>query len=1824
MIKKLKFSLGVLGLVLLLANFVLADNFLGSSKGLGASQYYQPSFNTYYSSSQLDTYWPILNDMKNGQCQASNDFLVAIPPLGCTPSVVRSDLLEEQNVPIFCQLDALQVNPLIKVSSIESITFKGDYPAEVAGISFHPARAAANTRENLLGSPLLNNIGYVVIILKRTSAEKDMPEFVKGNLTATIKYDAEEAFGVGRAEFLLPVISDENWSREFRSYSFWNGRGYARLLATEGETAQIGLYTDEDTLLKKITLKKGETSREVYFPGFYCKAGLEVRLNNIDSAVDKVRLSVGGDEVWASKNTKILNGKCTVTNIIPSADGTGLVSISCPGQKFDLTLSSRSAMFDGKEVKVGELVKFADNVKNDTYLIYAGNLPEKVNSTEREFAVLYKSEKAPDSVYLARVVKEISTLSNSATILPLKEFEKLLAGRLGKDSVSVVLKSSSGFQGINSEFVDEELTDPVKTNFTAARAALDKLFGAGYSNEKDTFGDEWGKKALDEYATAAESLGQTIEQKWALEMLVEKYPSSIEARNAKDKLSVLENLDISKAGQGVYVNNKYSYILVKEFKLVALEDKNVVLNIASKQLTEGDEVCLESKEEAKFLSNTSDNTKVRTCSKVSVKKIYTDKVDLSFYVKNEDGTSTTKPVTLYLDGVSDKTSYSAAGINVYLSTINVKEEASISILPKVDNTRTEANFTFNVGIEKRSIELSPAKTKQMINNLNRSISDWEDRVEKLGNLVTAWKGACFATSAFMVMSNFVSGLDGESIARREVMEKYKIICEEKIGSKEFDTLSKCYNDPEIKKNIESAVSSGTSYINSFNTQIKGLENQSLMSDGKTINQTRLKENMVTQYRGQVPNAEHMTTEQIKDYLFWKNQKDSSSDPKLILQAENNLATLNKTAKDYEALQKNSEGGVISRNSATDIVALRREGSEIIVAKTDLRNKVGDGDLVQVIEGIDSKKYYVIAQKESENSERYVASQIYSADNLNEDLAKKALATSQTSTAQTRAVEDIQKIRFVESSCNNEYKNPLVKYYTVGVDKALPSLVPFDKDKGWYVKMNQGGGGILSSNTNAYTSSGIPQTYTVCNVGANKLEENGLGDDICQTFSQNYELEEFGGCYGMSTSEIKTLKSKAQRAIQEASNQYGQTDVRIAGQNFGSMLTSASDSGLDCYSFMSISQCNTLFNVCDPVICPTSRCNLGGKYPVSNVIQSGIIGSLVLCLPNFPEVKVPVCLTGIHAGLESYLSILESERDCLQENLDSGKMVGICDEITSVYKCEFFWNQVAPIASQLVPTMFEMASGQKASRGGAEYMSVRSSWENMQSSIDYFKNSYAQNSFNAFKFKNIQEVGSEFCRASIGTSVPGGADLVDGLLAPESPTQFYANFDESVFTEATVPPTSQYKVYYHIFAGNDQGVRYSVYLKSPPDSPYYNSNPIVNVKTSYITRGETADEAIDFTAPAGYKELCVMINAQEECGFKTVTTSMAVNYLTDKYVADQREQTDINSEKDCISGKASVLGLITSSNLQAGAENAVNPDVSLRGIVRVCATDNPGKGTNPDRWEPVGNCGNEKIGCWLDKDSVNETMTRVQAVEGTLADSSETAENLAEKTRITNKEAAEKISSLEKSIKDWNRGQDILKVVDGLNEVIEGTAGNQYKANALFLKGHFHLKVIDSIETIKLKELVVIDRQKVDETVHDETPDESKEETPQTNKPNYVLADPKLTINGKVIGEEIPKDSTLDVDINKQDCDYLDFNLVTDRKWDLIFNKKQTIKGQSIDLSSIATINDKVGKTSWISVKCMVNNKVTGKEVRSVEFKIVDEKTMTKSTSQNSDVQTIED
>jgi hypothetical protein len=700
-----------------------------------------------------------------------------------------------------------------------------------------------------------------------------------------------------------------------------------------------------------------------------------------------------------------------------------------------------------------------------------------------------------------------------------------------------------------------------------------------------------------------------------------------------------------------------------------------------------------------------------------------------------------------------------------------------------------------------------------------------------------------------------------------------------------------------------------------------------------------------------------------------------------------------------------------------------------------------------------------------------------------NLAKNEISTSELSletlkerlSEETRTTLENTRFEVVPLRCNNKITDKTVKYFENEPYKGQVAVLPLDLQEGWYVGVPPYRKvGLINREEalRAYDDSGKARRFYICNVGNNGRTEfanSPRGDDSCcvQYFEETGTkpvIQALVG-YGKTEKQAYDLLQKVFSALMSAAQQYGQKYVTISG--IGTLTADVQPllPAAECEDFMSALNCHTLFNLCDPVLCPASRCNFAGRYHVPDVVQSGVIGSIMLCFPNYQEnILVPVCLTGIHAGLDNFVMIQKALRDCLQENLETGRNVGICDEIKSIYLCEFFWKQAVPLMKYGVPWLLEKTIG--GIRGGGEYLAFQDSWNKAQQSVDYFTNYYGVNAFKAFKARATSEVGTEVCRAWVSARYPSSADMFDKLLEPDSPVQFYARFSETLLSSATVPATSHYKVYFRIYAGRDQGVYYQVYFKRIPQAELYQLPEIMQVPgaVGYIPRGEQVDKAIDFTAPQGYKELCVRINGQEKCGFGQVTTSFAIDELNNLYLKEQAA-AGVKTEDECVSGKPSVMPLALSLNIQAGAEEALQPAIYKRGIIRICASENPGSTTQPGRWYAVGYCDEaKKVRCWLDTESVKNTISDLELQNLTLEEAkgktdiidteglwneSHTIRKLSEANKKS-EEALEKlkeISFARRAAKDIDA--DIFKTIQpaisSFEEIIKKGILNNYKA-----------------------------------------------------------------------------------------------------------------------------------------------------------------------------------
>ncbi|MEK6889166.1 MAG: hypothetical protein AABW80_03605 [Nanoarchaeota archaeon] len=1649
-----------------------------------------PSFQVYYSDSagtglgsRLQTYWPVLDDPE--QCEARQDIILQIAPNGCTPSVVRSDLLAEQNVPVFCQIDALKINPLLDIKDIENIRFvTSNKSKEIVGTGFHPAKAALRTRDQLLGDPILNNVGYVVVVLRRNEIEKNLPDSVKVSMQAEIRYDSGNPLGIGKTNFLLREQGDSEWNLEKNQQSFWNGRFSIRLDDVDPvtRTAKVSIYSG-DRKISSTSVVLGQESGNIYVPGSYCQGALQVRFDGFEdaqaSAVLEVVTGNGTDRIEVVKGSRFLNDRCRVDRIVPNelTQEGGSVSVSCPGQKFALTLEQD--VLSGLDVKKnfveGRAEYSVSFSKDESYVLWKGP------KDKDEFKATGSGAEKRSSSYRERVKRA------------LQEYRKL---------------DEAGQVGTGKLLADKEHGADADKYFTEAIESYRKVaedFPREKRNEVEkTFGEQSLERAID----LARGFGKSKTQGELLKRYIELYPNSELTESYRRELNSLGLIDYSQASAVVDVRGKISGIRVVAVKnpkeeakaLFAWGNRNVELGvnkefsiteINGEKTSKGKDLYFEvkkvTKDEATISTNCEDNTRERSRTLGSVSMKIGDSVTL-------------------------------CGSPLVLKDTESHEYARISLIPRAHNTKTSTNLTVQIGIEKRAIQLTPDETRDKIGNLNESIDKWESISKNLGKVNQGLQAACFATATTLTFKSFFTGLSGKSLARQDVMkDTWRPICKEEIATGKYGgSYDACFlehasaieRDVNARKEVIDSVNNKLSTINKDRKQDSGfLETASVDSTGaaedlaKEIRGNSKYANKVVKLDNgkEVKVSELLASENIKSRAvsytqvrdIYTNLLAEESTSKFSSEY-NSKGTINKALKESaQRIENNLEyrrdiinaenyakigapavmNDVQSKTRVANIAPVNNVQSSAIKDRFDssknfMLYRANQGKTVKGKDGSTEFKtgLYALELEKIEGGNYRVTKVLQVDDKLDYqaggaiykdgDVELSRFASAYNLGGAIKADKDV--------SYANRIKNPEVRYYETEPYKGMPAVVPVDVQNGWYAGTKQilpAFGGI-----GAFDASGRVTSFWLCNVGQNGLidfEESSYGDDTCQQINLNtgQPYDVFPGLNNKAF--VQRLVTKAENALREAARQYenGRNSASIEGVGLNKGRPFVGVPETSCQDFMSARECHLMFNVCDPVICPSSRCDFGGKYPVADVIQTGIIGSTLLCLPNIQEkILVPVCLSGIKAGIDGYVSVLEAHRQCLQESLDTGRLTGICDQIHSVYSCEFFWRQLAPLSKIAIPRALEWSQGQ-GTRGGAEYLTVQSAWQNTKQSIDYFTNSYGVNTFKAFRARSIEEAGGEFCKAFISAKLPTS---FESLTQPPNPPQFHGYFSSTRFTDATIPATAQYKVFYHVFAGQDSGVSYRIFLKNPPETSYYAANPILVVESGFLSKGQTLSKTRDFTAPEGYKEMCIDINGETECGFKQVSTSFAVNYVRDEFVKNEMLENKIKTEKECVSGGVNVAALLN-PNLQQAADEALNPDLYRRGIIRICSTENPASSTNPERFVEVGVCGNERVKCWLDKNSVdnaitdnnkgirNETLSELSKIQGN---------NLASRGIILNEDDANaklrdlegKVRGIEESnLLNAQGSNTALRTIEDINTVKDKLFYNHHKAWASWLE-----------------------------------------------------------------------------------------------------------------------------------------------------------------------------
>ena len=1525
--KKREGILLIIGLILFL-NFVSAATSPISTASFSYSpstQYTQPGIYNSFSSANSGDYWPILSNPD--KCEATTDFLMFIQPGSCNPTIVRSDLLEEQNVPIFCKIDIVKLNPFIDVSQIKSIKFdnKAGMGNYVAGVNFHPNQAAVFSREVFLDKPFINNIGYLVVLLKRIPAEKNMPDTVKVNLTGVLRFDMNGFYGAGQNEYYLQEIkSEDDWKVNYEENSAFKGSVYLRADSVSDDGAVISLYQDKDTKIRTFDLKKGVTSEIYYLPGFYCKGKIRVRLDDIVGGVKKVYLSVDDKSKWYVEGEKFLDNNCEVKKI--NLDKEKSVEIYCKGlatQKLSLDVSSAATATTASSEK-GICRYIGTGIMGQTNCVsYNDNKAE----CEKQTSCKWNPSTATSSTFGS------GSTASSITNTPINSIANRIYERAKEKQAEI------------------------------------KSY---YGDIESSTGEVWSAKSLYELADLADKVGMKSEAKELFNIVATEYKETSYGRGALERISSINAPSSAYGGSYIKLINIKGPTIDEVNAQFEVKDKNGIMSLPSSGKVQ---------------------VKEDFAGVFKLVNIYSNKVDVLYTPTT--GIAETLSLSLNSKEVV-KGDY-----KIKLTNIKYERVAKVSLIADIPNQYSNSDFTFEVAIEKRAINLSTDTANEIIANLNKTIKDLNKTVEGLGNVVKTMKGVCLATSAALIVKNFVTGYGGASTARQQVMPMWYKECEKESG-KDKVAFDNCLNNHNSE--IENDIKLYEQTIKSTNNDLISAQKANANSAGVV------------------------------------DRKETSED----FRTEVNPVTFNVTK--YSVDPVSGEG----KTEKTNVELTQAQINS--ASLTDLR------DIKTNEEILNSGASEVAKNTAKQNIEK-----------ISNRLKGKIMTNSAELLPATNNNVNVNWIGRVNAQ--------FFQSGTGGFVHVVPIPGTYGGKTGFYAVVDQ----ATLGQTGGYSSSGDIKEFWIQNIGADEILD--IADDPKTQVSYSLHGAEFLSgkilVEGLDKIESPKLVKKAVDAIKTANKNYGKSKFSLDGTDVLIDKSNAIANEKRCQDFMSPHDCWIMFNACDPVICPSSRCDLGGRYRVNDVIQSGVVGSIFLCLPNIQEkIAVPVCLTGIHAGLDSYLSILQSYQDCLQENINSGRTVGICDEIHSIYLCEFFWKQAKPILDLGVVTLLEKSNGQ-GMKGGGEYLTVQDAWKQASNSVDYMKNVYAVNSYNAFVARSYSDVGTEMCKMFISSSTPQGT--IDALLQPDSPVQFSAWFDEVKFTDATVPATSQYKVYYHIWAGKDIGSNYQVYLKNPEQSAYVSVQSNVIIDTGYIPKGGYQSQTKDFTAPAGYKELCIRINGKDNCGFGKVSTSFALTYITDQYYASQL-QNNIRTKNACVGGTASAYSLLQ-PNVQAGAQDMVDSsgilggtgNLNQIGITRICATINPGKGVNEARWKDVGYCDDESLRCWLDTNSVKDVI-KEKSLEQNITQSGDVS-SLLDKPLIDSQKAKEVFTNVRKEIKNMETqitssneksvkvgelfnsidtgvfvsSLNLAQLFKQLDEIERSEAGNEIKAEAVYLK-----------------------------------------------------------------------------------------------------------------------------------------------------------------------------
>jgi tetratricopeptide (TPR) repeat protein len=1423
------------------------------------------------------------------------------------------------------------------------------------------------------------DLGYTKVRFRKQANEDVLPdESIEIDVTAQIYFDVATGFGqFGTYSLnLVPTPDESTWLSEgTQEGEVWGGRAYLRLVNIQGKTANVQVYDSQKRKITSIQLSEGAGAKQVNLPGGvkFLENLLSLKLERISTDSDKAKLIIDNKgkvfETTVVKGMRPFQGSNWVVDEIFSDN---VVFVDDEGnQKVFEDLESEEPLESPQKapeeniLETNPILSQLEKVEKNLYIKKEGFLKSDIYykhigsgiwkwSEDKQYWYPTTTYEATEGGHWYDMQGDNTLNSNNKKIVD--ELQKL------KPEPPREFQEQTDSEGATTTKITTETRESITYYNKAINAYKDAIFSnpSDYSLLYDSYlgmaraYDKIGLHSKEDILKAIDAYQKAEGYK----QFNEEEAFNFEAKYEELNKRLSEGLRTVNLGDGIHATL---------LDIPTPEEKKdhviyTVNNIEKPPVNSGDPLDFGSAPVDEYANEYN----------WIIEGLNPDNIVIRQRFVNPSSTSNLREESRTLKlGQTNPVPYNGQKTrDVYIKKIDITSSAIITVSPGTKNNYGTSQFTIHLPIEERLIKWTPEEIDKKIAATDKAMKKLDGIITKLGNVVKTWKTVCFSVFAFLTLKNaFFTNPTG----RRLAVERMEKDCSAKVEDKTSDFFGAKVEDciKGRKEELDTWVESSKQAVKDSEELFKDFK----WDDDAAVEKVAKELDMT---------ADELRTMQEYGYVSAKDLRDaihaSNSGTGWDEDATTRIADIKRSSENADQV-KSALSGVEGyedmtprekRSKIDEIRAAVDKTIEKVALDTHLdeEDEAAKAFIKEKYPGKEGTKNLPIYEDLSPGEEYSYYTYAIGTDGKTQKVKLKPIKRSSTeilSSSQGDYYEDGKGNVYLSSRVVNdhsrEYRGSAQVYYDE-TNKNRPMYIPFNYDPAKYGDSFSDIPKIVgfANYVEVYVDEQGKYHYTIINVGQDGRLDIGAdgevlsgGDDKVIVHSSLLDVENptaRTGSYSQLSRDIQAAYRDADKGPRNGN------EVTVRGKTYlaGKIATKTKSIMTECKYLMPETDCKILFGVCDPVMCPVSRFNLGGNWKIgASVVETGIIGSIILGLPNFnlPYEPVPICLTGVHAGLENIYSMLGSFRDCLETAKVNGEPVGICNEIRSVYMCDILWHEALALVDIFGSLRQWIASNIfGAGSSGAIDVSWQSSWDQLSDNVDFFKKEYARSAFAAFHSRSTNEIGSELCKAAIFGQYPGGGDLLAQLTEPESPPQFTGWFEEDLYT-AVDPETmaelgesgfaqgqSAYRIYYHIYAGRNTDVRYNVYLKDAVG----NVMPATDPKgfslggQRYLRKGETVDQSFVLTArPPGFNQMCISINGREECGFSSVSSAFSMNYLKDQLIKGQIEKKNIDSADKCIPD-----------------EPHYQPGFVQHGIKRVCSVYDPdGVG---DDWALVGSCG----------------------------------------------------------------------------------------------------------------------------------------------------------------------------------------------------------------------------------------------------------------------------